>query len=143
MTSQAVGLNPLNPSIVAIEIRQLEYAAWLLFYEAMHGIDFFGPDQDPEGTTAAGFGFISHLARLNPGKGDNVVENLAKLGVKVQLTTDGKTSDIKTTRHYREALADQNPIAVTKTTYVTLTLNGQTITFEKKTTYILSPAELP
>jgi len=98
----------LNPTSVSIEIRQLEYAAMLAFYQAMHGVDFLGPTSTIDSTPAeaTALGLVSYLDE-RVGAADNIVENLANMDFKLTVTLNGKSSEVKTTKEYRELCVDQ------------------------------------
>ena len=118
----------LDPTWLFIEIRQLGYAAMLLSYEAMPGVDFSGPDSDIAGAESLASRFVSHLAPRAPGTANQIVENLAKMGITVQLTTaDGKTTQAKTSQRDRELSSNHDqpgPIGSEITT-VTITVGGR------------------
>jgi hypothetical protein len=93
----------VGPVLASFQEKQLLAAATILFWETLHGIDYFTPS-DPVGTEAIAFGLVSHLALQYPGKPDSIVENLAKLNLGLTVTVDGNSTQVTSTRQYRELM---------------------------------------
>jgi hypothetical protein len=116
----------------------------LAFWQALHGFDNFTPG-DAVGTENLGLGLVSHLAQQTPHKADNIVENLAKRGITLQVKIDGKTTDVKSTKQYRELRGLSGPgdtVTQTKNTVHVYNIDGMTIYVDTKTTIIESPEDL-
>jgi hypothetical protein len=122
MASTQPILNPLqNPTLDQLLIRQLEYAALLAFYQAMHGVDFFGPGAtpiDPVTVESLSLGLVGYFNE-HVGTPENPVENLATMGFKLHVTVDDKTTEIKSTEQYRKLLSDRSRLVQLKHCFTT------------------------
>jgi hypothetical protein len=96
----------VTPVITPLYLRQLELTILLNLYQALHGGDPFSGDR--VGAEALALGLVSHLDQ-NTGVSDKIVENLTKMRMKLKVTIDGKTTEVHSTKQYRELMEQDQP----------------------------------
>jgi hypothetical protein len=96
-----------QPLITPLYLRQLELTIILNLYRALHGGDPFNGSAIP--SEALALGLVSYLDEQKIGTPNSIVENLAKMNIKVAVKYDGKSTDVKTTKEYLDRMAQIGP----------------------------------
>jgi hypothetical protein len=97
--------NDNPPSIYPLKVIDLDVVAIINLYLTLHGGDFF--ENTPQVAYLARAFVTTLFAQMKGASGDNIIENLAKLGFGVSIDHAGRKIEITSTKHYLEVTTGQ------------------------------------